>query len=72
MTSLSALLPGLLLTLVGFPEQARPGEVPDAIIYSLAWIVLPLGAAISLASIATWSFFRIGEQEHARNLASIR
>lgn len=68
-TSLSTVVPGFLLTMVGFPERAQPGEVAMEIMHRLAWIYVPIVLVLSLLSVATWAFFRIDEKTHNRNLA---
>ncbi len=69
-TSLSTVAPGLLLTAIAFPVGAQPGPEATAAMERLAWLYLPLLFVISMASIATWSFFRIDEEKHAQNLAA--
>lgn len=69
-TSLSTVVPGLLLAYVGFPERAQPGEVPFEVMQHLGWIYLPIVLVLSLLSVATWSFFRIDEKTHNSNLAA--
>ena len=71
LASFSVIVPGILLAWVGFPEGARPGRVDPEIIRKLALFYLSITWCITLASIATWSLFRIDEQRHASNLAKI-
>lgn len=72
MSSLSALLPGVILGVVGFPEKAQPGQVDPEVIRNLALIYLPATAIISTLSIATWGFYRIDKARHERNLEQVR
>jgi Na+/melibiose symporter-like transporter len=66
--SLSAILPGLLLGWVAFPQQATPGPETLAIMTRVAWLYLPCIVLINVCSIGIWSFYRIDEESHARNL----
>lgn len=70
-TSMSALLPGLILWLVDFPAKAQPGTVPPEVLRNLILIYLPLTATISTLSISTWAFYRIDQKTHERNLATV-
>ena len=69
--SLATILPGILLSLVRFPAVAHPAAVPPGLIRQLALIYLPLAVCFSLASMATWLFFRIDHDAHRRNLEAI-
>lgn len=71
-SSMSALLPGLILAWVGFPEKADPGSVPPDVLRHLAMVYLPITAGISTLSIATWGFYRITQESHERNLATVQ
>jgi Na+/melibiose symporter-like transporter len=64
----AAVLPGLLLALVGFPTGAQPGHVDPAVLSRLGWLFLPLSAGSSLVSISVWAFYRIDRAAHERNL----
>ena len=70
-SSLSALLPGLLLAFVHFPVKAQPATIDPAIVRHMAWIYLPVTTTISLLSIATWYLYRIDKQTHEHNLATV-
>jgi Na+/melibiose symporter-like transporter len=69
-TAGAAILPGLLLVLVGFPLAAKPGHVDPQILRHLAWLFLPLSAGSSVVSISIWGFYRIDRATHERNLAA--
>ncbi|MFA5601614.1 MAG: MFS transporter, partial [Phenylobacterium sp.] len=71
-TAMSAMLPGLILAAVEFPERPAPGMVTDAMARELVMIYLPITIAISTLSIATWAFFRIDQTTHERNLRTAR
>jgi len=66
--SVSAILPGLLLGWVAFPQQATPGPETLAIMTRVAWLYVPCIVLINVSSIAIWSFYRIDEESHERNL----
>jgi Na+/melibiose symporter-like transporter len=68
-SSLSAMLPGLLLAFVEFPAKAKPGMVDPEIIRNMAMIYLPATAGISTLSISVWGFYRIDQAKHEKNLA---
>jgi glycoside/pentoside/hexuronide:cation symporter, GPH family len=72
MTSLSALLPGLMLAAVAFPVTADPATIDRQVVNNLAWLYVPITATVSSLSIAVWFFYRIDKTTHDRNLASIR
>lgn len=71
-TGLGALIPGLLITAVGFPVGAAPAEVPQDIVRTLAWAYLPLTSGMSTLSILVWLFYRIDKTQHEANLARAR
>ena len=70
-TGIGAAIPGLLISAVGFPIGAAPGQVPQATVDALAWAYLPLTAGMSVLSILTWCFYRIDKAAHDRNLATV-
>ncbi len=67
----SVVVPGLVLTWIGFPKGARPGEVSPEIISNLGWTYMPLMLFFYLASVVTWNWFRIDEDQHAINLERV-
>lgn len=71
-SGLSTLLPGLILAFIDFPTKAAPGTVPEATLHALGWIYLPATVTLSVLSITTWSFYRIDQAQHERNLAGVR
>ncbi len=68
LASVSTILPGLLLSWVAFPQQARPGPETLALMTQLAWLYLPCIVVINVSSIGIWTFYRIDEASHERNL----
>ena len=66
----AALLPGVMLAAVHFPVRATSAVSPAAV-RSLMWIYLPATAALSVVSILIWMLYRIDQQTHERNLATV-
>ncbi|MCA6298806.1 MAG: MFS transporter [Phenylobacterium sp.] len=69
--AIAALIPGLILTAVAFPTKAQPSEKTMELITQVAWLYLPTVLVLFLGSIASWSFYRLDEESHARNLETI-
>lgn len=69
---LGALTAGLMLTVVGFPKHAVPGEVPQETIHALGFLYLPTALVLVALSVAALFRFRIDEAAHEQNLASLR
>jgi Na+/melibiose symporter-like transporter len=70
--ALAGIIPGLLLTYVGMPENAKPHTLDPAIMNNLALIYLPCTAAFSGLAIATLMFYRIDRGVHEGNLRRLR
>ena len=70
-TAIAALIPGLILSAVAFPTKAQPSEKTMELITQVGWLYLPTVIVLFLASICTWSFYRLDEAGHARNLEAI-
>lgn len=71
-TGIGVVIPGLLISAVGFPVGARPADVDPAIVNQLAWAYLPLTSGMSVLSILCWSLYRIDRGQHERNLQAGR
>jgi Na+/melibiose symporter-like transporter len=69
--SLAVAIPGLLLAWVGFPEKAKPGPETLAMMMQVGWVYVGAMVVVSGLSIATWSFYRIDEATHRRNLRAV-
>ncbi|MFM8820842.1 MAG: MFS transporter [Phenylobacterium sp.] len=69
--AIAALIPGLILTAVAFPTKAQPNDRTMELITQVGWLYLPTVIVLFLGSIATWSFYRLDEESHARNLEAI-
>lgn len=64
-------LSGLLLTAVAFPTDAAAGAVPEDIMRRLALITLPVTFAMNALSIVVLVFYRIDQETHERNVATL-
>lgn len=62
---------GALLTLVGFPEGARPGEVKPEVIRNLALVYVPALIVLHGCAIAFLFRYRITRESHARTLEAL-
>lgn len=70
-TSFASAIPGFLLTYVHYPKHVAAGQVPQPILFHLAWIYLPLVTALYLCSTSVLFLYRIDRKQHEDNLASI-
>lgn len=70
-TGLGVLLTSTLITLVGFPEKAIPGTVPESVINQLVQFFIISFLILNLVSIACVLAFKITRSRHAENLAII-
>jgi GPH family glycoside/pentoside/hexuronide:cation symporter len=68
----AAIVPGLLLAFVHFPQKARPGHVPAEVLRHLALLYLPITALMTALAIVCVSRYRINRQAHESNLATLR
>src|SRR6185436_10926937 len=71
-SGVTTIIPGILLSFVGFHRGMNEATMDPQIMIRLAWIYLPLTVVVSLASITCWSFYRITKEDHERNLEMIR
>jgi Na+/melibiose symporter-like transporter len=70
-TSFTALIPGLMLVVVGFPKGAKPGHVPPEVLTHLASIYLPAVTVLYLCSTSSILLYRIDRERHEANLQRI-
>ena len=63
---------GLLLSVVGFPEKARPGQVPQDVINTLAIWYIPILMALYIGGASFLYFYRLRRADHDANLEAIR
>jgi Na+/melibiose symporter-like transporter len=68
---IAAILPGVMLAVIGFPDHAKPGAVDPAVLRNLALLYLPATAALSVAAIGSLYLYRIDRDAHERNLETI-
>lgn len=62
---------GMILAFVGFPENAKPGQVDPEIVRNMALTYLPVAALLYLTGfILLWNY-KIDRKTHEANLASI-
>lgn len=70
-SGLGVLGSGLLLTAVGFPAGAKPGEVPPETLWWLGAVYAPIVAGLYLGSMACLLPYRIDREGHRQNLARL-
>jgi GPH family glycoside/pentoside/hexuronide:cation symporter len=70
-TGLGIFTTGQILYLAGLPENARPGEVPVAVLDNLALIYITLVMAFALAIAVVWRRFPITRADHEARLAAL-
>jgi Na+/melibiose symporter-like transporter len=68
-SSFAALIPGLVLTFVRFPMNAKPGHVAPDVLSHLALMYLPLYTGLLLLAGSMIWFYRIDRRTHEDNLA---
>jgi Na+/melibiose symporter-like transporter len=61
----------MVLLVIGFPEQATPGEVSEAVVRNLGLVYLPALGVIYLMAIFCLNFFRITRQSHEETLEAL-
>ncbi len=72
LSGVATIIPGLMLVAVSFPQAAKPGFVPLAVLTHLALIYLPTIAVMSILSIASVQFYRIDRAGHQAITATLR
>ncbi|GAB3291254.1 MFS transporter [Parahaliea aestuarii] len=71
-SGLGVLMAGLLLSAVGMPEGARPGELPAGVVDNLALAYIPTIAALYIVGASLLWFYRIDRASHEANVARLR
>jgi GPH family glycoside/pentoside/hexuronide:cation symporter len=61
----------IILAFVNFPEGAKPGQVPEAVLRDLALTYLPIVAVLYLVFLGFLASYRISRESHAENLRSL-
>jgi Na+/melibiose symporter-like transporter len=67
-----AFVAGLLITLVHFPENARPGTVAPSITRELVLINVPVLLFFNLLGLVCISFYQLSRDHHQHNLIELR
>lgn len=67
-SGVGVMLAGTVLSVVGFPENARPGEVDAAVTSTLILVYLPVLLTLYAASWYAVRFYRIDAARHQANL----
>jgi GPH family glycoside/pentoside/hexuronide:cation symporter len=70
-TGLGIFLTGLIISLSGFPAKARPGEIAEPVLTSLAIYFLIALIVIAVLNIAAISRFPITRSDHQRRVAKL-
>jgi GPH family glycoside/pentoside/hexuronide:cation symporter len=70
-TGLGLFLTGLILSAVGFPEKARPGEIAEPVLTNLAIYYLVAVIIIAIVNIALISRFPITREDHVARVAAL-
>ena len=72
LSGVATIIPGLILVMVGFPDKAVPGQVPQDVLHNLVLMYLPIIAAMSVLSIFCVRFYRIDQARHEAVTAQLR
>lgn len=62
---------GLMLTLVGFPDHAVPGQIDPEIPRNLVLMWLPIAVSLSVITLIVLQFLDVSRAQHEANLAKI-
>lgn len=62
----------LVLSLIGFPQGAKPGEVDLAIVRNLALVYIPISATLYIAAMGFLSTYRISREMHLENVERLK
>jgi len=68
MSGVGVLASGLLLTVVHFPRNARPGSVDPVLLRDLVLLYIPLVTLLGAISVRLLSRYPIDQELHERNL----
>lgn len=71
-SGVGVMVAGLILSVVEFPTNARPGQVPEETLTSMIFIFMPTTVVIFLAAFFTIFFFSIDKAAHDENLRKLR
>ena len=67
-----ALAAGFVLAFAAFPENPRPGEIPEDALWRLGAAYAPVMLVLYFSMLAAVSFYRIDRAGHQANLAKIQ
>lgn len=71
-SGLGLFMSGIILTVVEFPAQAVPGQVPPEVLRNLALVYAPTLFTLFAMSLLCLLFYRIDRDGHENNLARLR
>ena len=71
-SGLGVFISSVVISLVGFPEKARPGDVPEAALRELGMFFIAALGVIYLVSILCLFGFRIDRAAHLKNLEALK
>ncbi len=58
------LLTGIIISAIGLPEGAKPGEVGPEIVDNFVWIYVSLSVSLALLGAWAYTLFPLGEEDH--------
>ena len=62
---------GGILSLINFPKDVAPGEVPESVLNNLAFIYIPLVIGFYSGAVYMLSRYKITRDGHANNLQAV-
>ena len=65
-------LAGLVTSIAGLPEGAKPSEVDDNILVNVVFLFLPIYILFYLISVYFFSLYKINRDKHESNLEAIK
>ena len=68
---LGVVVAGQILAIIQFPTKAKPGQVPEATLFDLAYIYVPTLLFFYLFALAVLSVYRINREDHSENLRKL-
>lgn len=68
---LGVVVAGQILAVIQFPTQAKPGEVPQEILFDLAYLYVPILLIFYLFSLSVLSLYKINREDHTENLRKL-
>ena len=68
---LGVVVAGQILAIIQFPTKAKPGQVPEATLFDLAYIYVPTLLFFYLFALAVLSFYKINREDHSENLRKL-